>query len=69
MFSVIKAAEHGLTREEISQKLGIPIQSVCPAVKSLLDAERIFYKPASEGRPLITRPTVSGKPAYVCFAR
>lgn len=56
--SITSAGGRGLTRDELSVTLKLPIQSICPLVKTLLTAGRIRETPQK-------RPTRSGRDAYV----
>lgn len=62
------APKTGLTREELSHDLGLPIQSICGVVKPLIDEGRIEYRIDPETGKPFKRPTLSGNNAYVCFA-
>lgn len=64
----LRTAKCGLTREELSHDLGLPIQSICGVVKPMIDDGQIEYRIDPETGKPHKRPTLSGNNAYVCFA-
>ena len=63
----LRKAERGLTREELSTVLNLPIQSICGQVKPMMDQGEIDYQIDPETGKWFKRPTRSGNNAYVCF--
>lgn len=53
--------EHGLTRDELAEQTGIPLQSLCGIVRRLLDDRLLVETDA-------TRPTRTGSAAAVLMA-
>lgn len=63
----LRKAECGLTREELSTVLNLPIQSICGQVKPMMDRGEIDYQIDPDTGTWLKRPTHSGQKAYVCF--
>ena len=63
----LRKAECGLTREELSTVLNLPIQSICGQIKPMMDRGEIDYQIDPETGKWLKRPTLSGLKAYVCF--
>lgn len=72
VYKLLQSDEHfvkGLTRDEISEILGMAYQTVCGRVHELLDAKRWTNGVTPVYETVLRRPTRMGKSASVICAR